>query len=64
MSGPCKCGSSKLFEKCCGRFLSDGQQPRTPEQLMRSRYAAYALGNHGDYLLQTWFPATAGGLYP
>jgi len=29
---------------------------------MRSRYSAYALGNHGDYLLRTWFPATARGL--
>lgn len=29
---------------------------------MRSRYTAYALGGHGDYLLQTWFPATAKGL--
>jgi SEC-C motif-containing protein len=29
---------------------------------MRSRYCAYALGGFGDYLLQTWFPATAHGL--
>lgn len=29
---------------------------------MRSRYTAYALGGHGEYLLRTWFPATAGGL--
>lgn len=29
---------------------------------MRSRYCAYALGGYGDYLLQTWFPATARGL--
>jgi SEC-C motif-containing protein len=29
---------------------------------MRSRYSAFALGGHGDYLLRTWFPATAGGL--
>ncbi len=29
---------------------------------MRSRYSAYALGNHGDYLLRTWFPATAQNL--
>lgn len=26
---------------------------------MRSRYAAYALGGHGAYLLATWFPASA-----
>lgn len=29
---------------------------------MRSRYSAYALGDHGEYLLRTWFPATAGDL--
>ena len=29
---------------------------------MRSRYSAYALGGHGDYLLNTWFAATARGL--
>ena len=29
---------------------------------MRSRYSAYALGGYGDYLLQSWFPATAKGL--
>lgn len=29
---------------------------------MRSRYTAYALGGCGDYLLHTWFPATARGL--
>lgn len=26
---------------------------------MRSRYSAYALGGYGEYLLRTWFPATA-----
>lgn len=56
----CVCGSQKPFEKCCGRFLQGGLKPKTPEQLMRSRYAAYALGSYGDYLLDTWFPATAG----
>ncbi len=29
---------------------------------MRSRYSAYAIGGHGEYLLNTWFPATARGL--
>jgi SEC-C motif-containing protein len=43
-------------------FISGAALPKTPEQLMRSRYSAYALGGHGDYLLKTWFPATARGL--
>lgn len=29
---------------------------------MRSRYAAYALGGYGQYLMSTWLPATAQGL--
>ncbi len=58
----CVCGSNKLYKRCCGRFLDNGELAKTPEQLMRSRYSACALGNHGDYLLQTWFPPTAGTL--
>lgn len=53
----CPCHSAKAFKKCCDRFLNAGQYPKTPEQLMRSRYSAYALGGYGDYLLQTWLPA-------
>ena len=62
ISEPCICGSKKAFGACCARFLSGEQQAKTPEQLMRSRYSAYALGNHGEYLLRTWFPPTARGL--
>lgn len=62
MDRQCPCGSNKAFGKCCNRFLNGEQSARTPEQLMRSRYSAYCLGDHGDYLLQTWFPATARGL--
>jgi SEC-C motif-containing protein len=29
---------------------------------MRSRYSAYAMGGQGEYLLKTWFPATAQDL--
>ncbi len=60
----CPCGSDKAFVQCCGRFLVAGERAKTPEQLMRSRYSAYALGGYGDYLLATWFPATAKGLDP
>jgi SEC-C motif-containing protein len=62
MDNHCICCSKKPFADCCARFLGGTQQARTPEQLMRSRYSAYALGGHGDYLLRTWFPATAAGL--
>lgn len=62
MSDSCICCSNKPFDKCCGRFLSGEQQAKTPEQLMRSRYSSYALGNYGEYLLATWFSATSAGL--
>ena len=62
MSENCICGSAKTFARCCGRFLCDNQLAKTPEQLMRSRYSAYALGGYGDYLLRTWHPATSQGL--
>ena len=57
----CPCGSSKLFGRCCRPYLCDEVQAKTPEKLMRSRYSAYALGGYGDYLLSTWWPATARG---
>lgn len=62
MAEPCICGSKKPFQQCCSRFLDGKQHAKTPEQLMRSRYCAYALGNRGEYLLRTWFPPTATGL--
>ncbi len=59
---PCPCGKPKSFSQCCGQFISGQEKPKTVEQLMRSRYSAYALGGYGHYLLDTWFPITARGL--
>ncbi|MGA0935875.1 MAG: YchJ family protein [Pseudohongiellaceae bacterium] len=58
---PCICGSSKPHGKCCEPFLTGKDKPRTTKQLVRSRYAAYALGEpmHREYLIRTWHPATA-----
>lgn len=53
---PCPCGGESL-ESCCGRFISGTELPETPEQLMRSRYSAYVLGDEA-YLRATWDPAT------
>ncbi len=58
----CICGKPQPFAKCCDRFLSGKQNAKTPEQLMRSRFSAYALGGHGEYLLSTWFPSSTKGL--
>ncbi len=48
----CYCSSGKTFDSCCGPFLSNEQFPETAEELMRSRYSAYATSNM-DYLEQT-----------
>jgi SEC-C motif domain protein len=45
-----------MYGDCCGRFHA-GALPDTAEQLMRSRYSAYALGL-SDYLRATWHPST------
>lgn len=58
----CICGKSKPFDLCCGQFLLGKKFAKTPEQLMRSRYSAYALGGHGEYLLATWLPNATYGL--
>src|SRR6056297_1113985 len=55
--GPCPCGSGRLPEACCDRFLVDGLAAPDPEALMRSRYTAFVRGA-GDYLLSTWHPET------
>jgi SEC-C motif-containing protein len=54
----CPCGSQKAHTQCCGRYLSGKQVAKTAEQLMRSRFCAFYLGGHGQYLLQTWHPTT------
>ncbi len=52
----CPCGSGTAYGECCGGILS-GQCPvRTPEQLMRSRYAAYVVKDV-DYLVRTTHPS-------
>ena len=57
MTSNCLCGKSKPHSQCCGLYLSGKQHAKTPEQLMRSRYCAYALGDYGEYLLSTWHPS-------
>lgn len=52
MTSKCNCGSQKNYADCCERFLSGKEHPHTPEELMRSRYTAYTLGNI-DYIMRT-----------
>ena len=53
----CPCGSNKALSACCARFLTGKLWPETPQELMRSRYTAYVLGNE-DWLRQTWAEET------
>lgn len=51
----CPCGSGQRYAVCCRPFHR-GEEPPTPTALMRSRYAAFALGEVG-YLWRTLHPA-------
>ncbi len=53
----CPCGSGTSYDACCGRLHRGAAQAETPEELMRSRYAAYAVRD-GDYVWRTWHPRT------
>lgn len=52
----CPCGSSAVFGSCCAPFHR-GAAADSPEQLMRSRYSAFVVGN-ARYLSETWHPRT------
>jgi SEC-C motif-containing protein len=49
----CYCGSSLPFEQCCQPYIKKDKQPQTPEQLMRSRFSAYACKAH-QYIVDTY----------
>lgn len=49
----CPCGSDKKFSQCCELIISGKSKADTPEQLMRSRYSAYAT-NNAQYIFDTY----------
>ncbi|KTD97681.1 MULTISPECIES: YchJ family metal-binding protein [unclassified Pseudoalteromonas] len=49
----CLCGSQQNYKNCCEPLLSGDKQADTPEQLMRSRFTAYAQKN-AKYIYQTY----------
>ena len=53
----CPCGSGAPYAGCCEPLHDNRVPAATAEQLMRSRYAAYALGRL-DHVLRTWHPRT------
>ncbi|WP_082930689.1 YchJ family protein [Shewanella woodyi] len=53
----CPCGQNDrehphLYTDCCAPYHQNIKTAGTPEKLMRSRYAAFVLGEY-DYLIQT-----------
>lgn len=48
---PCACHSGERYRRCC-MPLHEGEPADTPSALMRSRYAAYALGRV-EYVIDT-----------
>ncbi len=53
----CPCGSGRRYDECCGRLHRRAAEAATAEELMRSRYAAYARGEL-DHVFRTWHPRT------
>lgn len=54
----CPCGSQFDSENCCQKYIPNIANravllPKTPEQLMRSRYFAYTQGN-AEYIYKTY----------
>lgn len=56
MTVACPCTSGTPYAECCGP-LHAGEPASTAVALMRSRFAAYALGLE-HYLLTSWHPST------
>jgi SEC-C motif-containing protein len=56
----CPCGSGLQLKECCGPIIEGDDGAATAEQLMRTRYSAYVLGE-ATYLGKTWHPSTCPG---
>jgi SEC-C motif domain protein len=53
----CPCGTGLPYAECCGRLHDGTATAATAEQLMRSRYSAFAVGDPA-HLLATWHSST------
>ncbi len=51
----CPCASGNLYARCCGPYHTGDSWPATPQDTVRSRYAAYARGAV-DYIVDTTCP--------
>lgn len=53
----CPCGTGRAYAGCCGPLHDGERQAATAEELMRSRYSAFVVGDEG-HLYRTWHPRT------
>lgn len=53
----CPCLSGESYGACCGRIHRGEADAATAEQLMRSRFSAFAVGD-AAYLLRSWHSST------
>ena len=51
----CNCGSEKSYQECCEPLISGERKANTAEELLRSRYTAYAR-REIDYIINTVHP--------
>ena len=53
----CPCGRGPRYGRCCGRLHRGEAEALTAEDLMRSRYSAFVVGDVA-YLERSWHPST------
>lgn len=53
----CPCGTGQTYAACCAPLHRQERLAETAEELMRSRYSAYARGEL-DHIFRTWHPRT------
>lgn len=59
----CPCGTGDSYGSCCLPLHAGEREADTAEQLMRSRYSAFA-ARESDYLWRTWHPRTRPEVIP
>lgn len=59
----CPCLSRLPYDECCGTLHRGDDLAPTAEQLMRSRFSAFAVSD-ADYLLATRHPSTRPATAP
>ena len=57
----CPCGTGKAFGDCCSPLLKRKKKAQTAEDMMRSRYSAFVVGDV-DYIMDTHHPEKREGL--